>query len=49
VVPLDPEKGIVGHFPPHVLFYAPYLTNADLGSQNLACRPSSPAPARPTL
>ena len=36
VVPLDPEKGIVGHFPPHVLFYAPYLTNADLGSQNLA-------------
>jgi len=36
VVPLDPEKGTVGHFPPHVMFYAPYLTNADLGSQNLA-------------
>jgi len=35
VVPLDPEKGTVGH-PPHVMFYAPYLTNADLGSQNLA-------------
>ena len=36
VVTLDPERGIVGHFPPHVMFYAPYLTNADLGSQNLA-------------
>jgi hypothetical protein len=36
VVTLDPEKGTVGHFPPHVMFYAPYLTNADLGSQNLA-------------
>ena len=24
-------KGEVGHFPPHVMFYAPYLTNADLG------------------
>ena len=35
VVPLDPEKGTVGHFPPHVMFSAPYLTNADLGSQNL--------------
>jgi hypothetical protein len=25
-------KGIVVPFPPHVMFYAPYLTNADLGS-----------------
>jgi hypothetical protein len=33
---LEPENGTVGHFPPHVMFYAPYLTNADLGSQNLA-------------
>jgi hypothetical protein len=24
-------KGGVVHFPPHVMFYAPYLTNADLG------------------
>ena len=24
-------KGEVIHFPPHVMFYAPYLTNADLG------------------
>ena len=36
VVPLDPNKGTIGHFPPHLMFYAPYLTNADLGSQNLA-------------
>jgi hypothetical protein len=26
------DKGVVAHFPPHVMFYAPYLTNADLGS-----------------
>jgi len=25
------EKGTVGPFPPHVMFYAPYLSNADLG------------------
>ena len=25
-------KGIVVPFPPHVMFYGPYLTNADLGS-----------------
>lgn len=25
-------KGGTEHFPPHVMFYAPYLTNADLGS-----------------
>jgi hypothetical protein len=30
VVPDD--KGVLAHFPPHVMFYAPYLTNADLGS-----------------
>ena len=24
-------KGIVAPFPPHVMFYGPYLTNADLG------------------
>jgi hypothetical protein len=27
------DKGTVAHFPPHVMFYAPYLTNADLGSE----------------
>jgi hypothetical protein len=26
-------KGIVAPYPPHVMFYAPYLTNADLGSE----------------
>ena len=31
IVPLD-EKGTIGHFPPHVMFYGPYLTNTDLGS-----------------
>jgi hypothetical protein len=24
-------KGEIVHFPPHVMFYAPYLTNAELG------------------
>ena len=32
----DGQGGVV-HFPPHVMFYGPYLTNADLGSDgNLA-------------
>ncbi|HKW33042.1 MAG TPA: hypothetical protein VJN92_08550 [Candidatus Acidoferrum sp.] len=26
------DKGVVAPFPPHVMFYGPYLTNADLGS-----------------
>jgi hypothetical protein len=26
------DKGVVAHFPPHVMFYAPYVTNADVGS-----------------
>ena len=25
------QEGVVGPYPPHVMFYAPYLTNADLG------------------
>ena len=30
-------KGGIVHFPPHVMFYGPYLTNADVGSDgNLA-------------
>jgi hypothetical protein len=32
IVVVDPDKGIVAHFPPHVMFYGPYMTNADLGS-----------------
>jgi hypothetical protein len=27
------DKGGVTHFPPHVMCYAPYLTNSDLGSE----------------
>jgi hypothetical protein len=34
VVPDD--KGNIGPFPPHVMFYAPYVTNADLGSEGQA-------------
>jgi hypothetical protein len=26
------EKGVIAPFPPHVMFYGPYLTNADIGS-----------------
>ena len=32
VVAVDDEKGIALPYPPHVMFYAPYLTNADIGS-----------------
>ena len=27
------DKGVVAHFPPHLMFYAPFRTNADLGSE----------------
>jgi hypothetical protein len=30
IVPDD--QGVLGPFPPHVMFYAPYFTNAELGS-----------------
>lgn len=39
-VVIDPEKGIVAHFPPHVMFYGPYMTNADVGSDG---NPGGPA------
>ena len=32
MVAIDEDKGIVAPYPPHVMFYGPYLTNADLGS-----------------
>jgi len=32
VVAIDEDKGTSAPFPPHVMFYAPYLTNADIGS-----------------
>lgn len=38
---LTPDgKGGIMRFPPHVMFYAPYLTNADLGSDG---NPGGPA------
>lgn len=37
---VDAEKGIVAPYPPHVMFYGPYLTNADLGSDG---NPHGPA------
>jgi hypothetical protein len=30
------DSGVVGHFPPHVMFYAPYFKNADIGSEGQA-------------
>lgn len=33
IVVVNEEKGIVAPFPPHIMFYGPYLTNADLGSE----------------
>lgn len=33
VVVMDPETGQVGHYGPHLMFYAPYLTNQDIGSR----------------
>src|SRR5262249_21300550 len=32
VVTIDEEKGVAVPFPPHLLFYAPGMTNADIGS-----------------
>jgi hypothetical protein len=40
IVTIDEEKGIVAPYPPHVMFYGPYLTNADLGSDG---NPAGPA------
>lgn len=40
VVAIDDAKGIIAPFPPHVMFYGPYMTNADLGSDG---NPSGPA------
>jgi len=36
-------KGIVGPYPPHVMFYGPYLTNADLGSDGTLGSDGNPA------
>ena len=37
---VDADKGIVAPYPPHVMFYGPYMTNADLGSDG---NPRGPA------
>jgi hypothetical protein len=39
VVTIDEVKGVAAPFPPHLMFYAPNLTSADLGSDGT---PSSP-------
>jgi hypothetical protein len=33
VVLMDPATGQVAHYGPHLMFYAPYLTNQDIGSR----------------
>jgi len=40
VVPVDEERGLVAPYPPHLMFYVPYLGNADLGSDG---NPTGPA------
>src|SRR6516165_410535 len=40
VVTIDEDKGIVAPYPPHVMFYGPYVTNAELGSDG---NPAGPA------
>jgi hypothetical protein len=37
---VDAEKGVVAPYPPHVMFYGPYMSNADLGSDG---NPRGPA------
>ena len=42
----NPRTGRVGSFPPHVMFYAPNLTNADIGSDG-SFSPGMPSIAYP--
>jgi hypothetical protein len=39
VVAVDVEKGIAVPFPPHLMFYAPNMTNADVGSDGTPASP----------
>ncbi len=39
VVTIDAEKGLVASFPPHLMFYAPNLTSADVGSDGTPASP----------
>jgi hypothetical protein len=41
MLPIDEDKGLVAPFPPHVMFYGPYLTAADLGSDDNSGGPVS--------
>jgi hypothetical protein len=38
-VAVDVEKGIAVPFPPHLMFYAPNLTNAEVGSDGTPASP----------
>jgi hypothetical protein len=39
-VPIDPEGKLVVPYGPHLMFYVPYLTNADLGSDGSPAAPT---------
>ena len=39
VVTIDEDKGVAAPFPPHLMFYAPNLTSADLGSDGTPASP----------
>lgn len=42
--PVNPATGELGFFPPHVMFYAPDLTNEDIGHDMAHHDPSRPLP-----
>ncbi|MEZ5920089.1 MAG: hypothetical protein R3C60_01930 [Parvularculaceae bacterium] len=42
--PVNPRTGELGFFPPHVMFYAPNLTNDDIGHDMAHHNPARPLP-----
>ncbi|MEM7740565.1 MAG: hypothetical protein AAF225_07165 [Pseudomonadota bacterium] len=42
--PINRQTGELGFFPPHVMFYAPDLTNADIGHDMSQYDPQQPTP-----
>ncbi len=42
--PVNPATGKLGWFPPHVMFYAPNLTNEDIGHDMSTYDPKQPLP-----
>ncbi|QJB69914.1 hypothetical protein [Parasphingorhabdus halotolerans] len=42
--PVNPQTGQLGFFPPHVMFYAPNLTNDDIGHDMKHHNPARPLP-----